>query len=81
MSAVPAAPGPPEFPASGRGRTWLRFLLAGLVVVVLTAGATATAGLLEVQSVVDAIRQGGTIPGVSGVISPRRRGRPRRRCW
>lgn len=58
----------PEFPSRGRARTWVRFLLAGLVVVVLTAGATATAGLLEVQTFVDELSQGGTIKGVGDVI-------------
>jgi LCP family protein required for cell wall assembly len=56
----------PEFPR--RGRTWLRFLAAAFVVVALAAGTTATAGLLEVQSFVDDIRQGGTIKGVGDLI-------------
>ncbi|MGB2710799.1 MAG: LCP family protein, partial [Conexibacter sp.] len=67
---------PVEFPARGRARTWLRFLLAGLVVVVLTAGATATAGLLEVQTFVDEISQGGTIKGVADLISRAEAGEP-----
>lgn len=64
----------PEFP--GRPRTWLRFLLAGLAVIVLAAGTTATAGLLEVQSVVDALREGETIPGVSGILDEANPGEP-----
>jgi polyisoprenyl-teichoic acid--peptidoglycan teichoic acid transferase len=59
----------PEFPGRGSGRLWLRFLLAGVLVVVLAAGATATAGLLQVQSFVDDIKQGGTIQGLGNVIS------------
>jgi anionic cell wall polymer biosynthesis LytR-Cps2A-Psr (LCP) family protein len=59
----------PEFPGRGAGRLWLRFLLAGVLVVVLAAGATATAGLLQVQSFVDDIKQGGTIQGLGNVIS------------
>jgi polyisoprenyl-teichoic acid--peptidoglycan teichoic acid transferase len=58
---------PPPFPR--RPRSWPRFLAAALLVVVLTAGTTATAGLLEVQTFVDDLRQGGTIHGVAGVIS------------
>jgi LCP family protein required for cell wall assembly len=60
------SPDVPDFPR--RGRTWLRFLAAAVVVVVLAAGTTATAGLLEVQSFVDDIRQGGTIGGVGDLI-------------
>jgi polyisoprenyl-teichoic acid--peptidoglycan teichoic acid transferase len=59
----------PEFPSPGRARTWLRFAAAALVVIALTAGATATAGLLGVQSFVDDLKQGGTIKGLSHVIS------------
>ena len=57
----------PEFPR--RGGIWLRALLAGLIVVVLTAGVTATVGLNTVQSFVDDLKQGGTIAGASAVIS------------
>jgi LCP family protein required for cell wall assembly len=59
----------PEFPGRGGGRLWLRFALAALVVVVLTAGATATAGLLGVQSFVDDLKQGGTIRGAATVVT------------
>jgi LCP family protein required for cell wall assembly len=59
----------PEFPRPRRARLWLRFLLAGFVVVVLTAGATATAGLLGVQSFVDDLKQGGTIRDVEQIIT------------
>jgi polyisoprenyl-teichoic acid--peptidoglycan teichoic acid transferase len=57
----------PEFPR--RGGMWLRFLLAGLTVIVLTAGVTATVGLNTVQDFVDDLKQGGTIAGASSVIS------------
>lgn len=67
-------PRPPEFPR--RGGLWLRFLLAGLVVVVLTAGVTVTAGLNTVQSFVDDLKQGGTIAGASHVISRAEAGDP-----
>ncbi len=60
-------PEPPEFPR--RGGLWLRALLAGVIVVVLTAGVTATVGLNTVQSFVDDLKQGGTIAGASSVIS------------
>ncbi len=59
----------PDFPGRGRAGTWLRFLLAGVVIVVLAAGTTATAGLLGVQSFVDDLKQGGTIKGLDNVIS------------
>jgi len=61
-------PNPFEFPARGRGGLWLRFLLAAFVIVVLSAGVTATAGLNTVQSFVDDLKQGGTIGGLAGVI-------------
>jgi polyisoprenyl-teichoic acid--peptidoglycan teichoic acid transferase len=50
---------PPEFPR--RGGLWLKFLLAALAIVVLSAGVTATVGLNEVQGFVDDLKQGGTI--------------------
>ena len=49
---------------------WKRFVLGGFLVISLTAAATATAGLLEVQNVVDAFHQskplklGGLLAGV-----------------
>ncbi len=68
------SPDLPDFPR--RGGLWLRFLLAGLIVVVLTAGVTATAGLNTVQSFVDDLKQGGTIAGASNVISRAEAGDP-----
>jgi len=49
---------------------WKRFLLGGFLIVALTAATTATAALLEVQNVVDALHQskplklGGVLAGV-----------------
>ena len=81
MSYRPAGPGweeqEPEFPTRGRVGLWLRFLLAGVVVIVLTAGATATAGLLEVQGFVDDLKAGGTIRGAERVIERADVGDPR----
>jgi LCP family protein required for cell wall assembly len=57
----------PEFPR--RGGMWLKFLLAALAIVVLSAGVTATVGLNTVQSFVDDLKQGGTISGAGAVIS------------
>ncbi|MDO8213103.1 hypothetical protein Q7L65_21905, partial [Conexibacter sp. CPCC 206217] len=53
-----------EFPRRARAGTWWRFVLAAVVVIVLTAGATATAGLLNVQNFVDDLKAGGTIRGL-----------------
>jgi LCP family protein required for cell wall assembly len=65
---------PPEFPR--RGGLWLRFLLAGLALVVLSAGVTATVGLNTVQGFVDDLKQGGTIRGAGAVISRAQAGDP-----
>jgi LCP family protein required for cell wall assembly len=56
-----------EFPR--RGGMWLRFVLAGLAIVVLSAGVTATIGLNTVQGFVDDLKQGGTIKDAADVIS------------
>jgi len=66
----------PEFPGAGRRGLWLRFLSAAVVVILLVAGATATAGLLGVQSFVDDLKQGGTIHGLSHVITEAQAGDP-----
>jgi LCP family protein required for cell wall assembly len=67
-----------EFPRRARGGTWWRFLLAAVLVISLTAGATATAGLLNVQSFVDDLKAGGTIRGLgANVISRADVGDPR----
>ncbi|HST38952.1 MAG TPA: LCP family protein [Conexibacter sp.] len=58
-----------EFPRRARGGTWLRFLLAAVLVIMLTAGATATAGLLNVQNFVDDLKAGGTIRGAERAIT------------
>jgi polyisoprenyl-teichoic acid--peptidoglycan teichoic acid transferase len=60
---------PDTFPAPARGRLWLRFALAAAVVVLCTAAATATAGLLEVKTFVDDLKAGGTIHGAEDVIT------------
>jgi polyisoprenyl-teichoic acid--peptidoglycan teichoic acid transferase len=73
---VSVDPSPYEFPARGRGGLWLRFVLAALVVVVLSAGVTATAGLNTVQSFVDDLKQGGTIGGLADVITRAEAGDP-----
>ena len=67
---------PDRFPAPGQRRSWARFLLASVIVVVLTAGATATAGLLNVQSFVDDLKAGGTISGAEDVITRAEAGEP-----
>jgi polyisoprenyl-teichoic acid--peptidoglycan teichoic acid transferase len=63
------SPDLPEFPGRGRAKLWLRFLAAALVIVACTAGATATAGLLEVQTFVDDLKAGGTIKDAERVIT------------
>lgn len=67
----------PEFPSRGRAGLWTRFLLAAVVVVICTAGATATAGLLEVQTFVDDIKAGGTIRNAERAITRAEAGEPR----
>jgi polyisoprenyl-teichoic acid--peptidoglycan teichoic acid transferase len=63
-----------EFPR--RGGLWWRFLLGGLVLVVLSAGVTATVGLNTVQGFVDDLKQGGTIKGANAVITRAQAGQP-----
>ena len=70
----PPAPSPPEFP--GRGGLWWRFLLAGLAIVVLSAGVTATVGLNTVQGFVDDLKQGGTIRDAGSVVTRAQAGDP-----
>jgi LCP family protein required for cell wall assembly len=45
-----------------------RFALGALIIVLLTAAATATATLLEITDDVQIIEQGAKIPGISGVL-------------
>ncbi len=66
----------PEFPSRGRGGVWLRFLLAGFLVVALVAAATATAGLLTVGSFSHDLTPGGTIKGAEDVITRAQVGDP-----
>jgi LCP family protein required for cell wall assembly len=67
----------PEFPRPARARLWGRFLLGALLVVVCAAGATATAGLLEVQTFVDDLKAGGTIRDAERAITRAEAGDPR----
>lgn len=72
---TPAAPGsPPDFPR--RGGMWWRFLLAGVVIVLLSAGVTATIGLTTVQSFVNDLKQGATIRGLGSVVTEAQAGQP-----
>jgi len=64
----------PEFPR--RGGMWLKFLLAALAIVVLSAGVTATVGLNTVQNFVDDLKQGGTIANAGSVITRVQAGDP-----
>ncbi|MGN6188825.1 MAG: LCP family protein [Conexibacter sp.] len=72
--SLDAQSGPPEFPR--RGGLWLKFLLAALTIVALSAGITATVGLNEVQNFVDDIKQGGTIANAGSVITRAQAGDP-----
>ncbi len=56
-------------------RMWKRFLLAAFLIVLLSAGATATAGLLEVNDVVKAIREGKPIE-LGHELTPAEAGKP-----
>ena len=51
--------GPQEEPPPLARRMWLRFSLAGLIIIALCGAATATAGLLEVKDIDQALSQGG----------------------
>lgn len=64
----------PEFPR--RGGMWWKFLLAGVAIVVLSAGITATVGLNTVQGFVDDLKQGGTIANAGSVITRVQAGDP-----
>lgn len=63
-------------PPAKRRRPGLRIALASLVVVLVTAGATATAGLLEVQRFVDDLNSGQKIALTPGLISTTAVGKP-----
>jgi polyisoprenyl-teichoic acid--peptidoglycan teichoic acid transferase len=60
----------PDFPRRARRGTIVRFFLAGLLVVGLTAGATATAGLLQVKNFVNDLNRGQTIKHLQNVLTP-----------
>jgi LCP family protein required for cell wall assembly len=66
----------PEFPGAGRRGVWLRFVGAAAVVIVLVAGATATAGLLGVQNFVNDLNRGTTIKNLGNVITEAQAGQP-----
>lgn len=65
-----------HFPPRGHRRLWLRFAAAAFVVIALTAAATATAGLLGVQSFVDDLNRGHTIKSLNGIITKAPAGKP-----
>jgi polyisoprenyl-teichoic acid--peptidoglycan teichoic acid transferase len=53
-----------------------RFLLGAVIIVVVTAGATATAGLLEISDDVAIFGSGHRIPGIGGVLDSVNAGGP-----
>jgi polyisoprenyl-teichoic acid--peptidoglycan teichoic acid transferase len=54
-----------------------RFALAGVLITVLTAGAVASAGLLEVDELVTIVKdEGHTIPGIKGALDDVPAGKP-----
>jgi LCP family protein required for cell wall assembly len=67
----------PPFPRPAYLRSALRFLLAAVIVVGVTAAATATAGLLNVQSIVDDLKAGGTIRDLGNTVTRAEAGKPR----
>jgi LCP family protein required for cell wall assembly len=64
MTGIPEA----ERPPSPGWSLIKRFLLGAAIIVVLTAGATATAGLLEINTDVAIFGTGHRIPGIGGVL-------------
>jgi polyisoprenyl-teichoic acid--peptidoglycan teichoic acid transferase len=68
--------GPHQFPSRGHRGLWLRFAAAVFAVVALVAAATATAGLLGVQSFVDDLNRGHTIKSLNGIITKAPPGKP-----
>jgi polyisoprenyl-teichoic acid--peptidoglycan teichoic acid transferase len=65
-----------DFPQRRGASLWLRFAAAAFVVIALTAAATATAGLLGVQSFVDDLNRGATIKNLKGIITQAPPGEP-----
>jgi polyisoprenyl-teichoic acid--peptidoglycan teichoic acid transferase len=65
-----------DFPERRGAGLWLRFAAAALIVIALTAAATATAGLLGVQSFVDDLNRGHTIKSLNGIITKAPPGKP-----
>lgn len=66
---------PEPAPRVSRGM-WKRFAVGIFAMVVLAGGATATAGLLEVQNIVDDLNLGRSIKAGKGVITPAEAGAP-----
>ncbi len=66
---------PEPAPRVSRGM-WKRFAAGILAIVILTGAATATAGLLEVQNIVDDLNLGQKIKAGRGVITPAEAGAP-----
>jgi polyisoprenyl-teichoic acid--peptidoglycan teichoic acid transferase len=70
---------PDEKPPRVAFGMYKRFAIAGVVITLLTAGAVASAGLLEVKDLVQVIRDesiGHTIPGLKGALDDVSAGKP-----
>jgi LCP family protein required for cell wall assembly len=70
---------PDEKPPRVAFGMYKRFAIAGVVITLLTAGAVASAGLLEVKDLVQVIRDesiGHTIPGLKGALDDVPAGKP-----
>jgi len=65
----------PEVPRLARSM-WKRFVLAGAIIAVLSAGATATAGLLEVRDYAAALSEGSQRLDLGNTITPAQAGAP-----
>lgn len=59
-----------DFPRRARRGTIVRFFFAAILVIGLTAGATATAGLLQVRNFVNDLNRGTTIKHLQNVLTP-----------
>ena len=73
------SPFPDEKPPRVAFGMYKRFALAGVLITLLTAGAVASAGLLEVKDLVSVIKeesQGHVIPGLTGALDDVPAGKP-----